>query len=130
MSSRRPARGFTLVEVIVALSILAGVLIGLSDFTRRLTLSTRAASATTAASDAASVRLEEVKAWRVYATVVGTFHNTTETFTAGAWAGLTRQTRAVRTGPTATDDFVTVTVLVTGRGLAAPVRKTTIIARF
>lgn len=132
MSRRRqkPRAGFTLVEVIVALSILAGVLIGLSDFTRRFTTATRVAASTTVASDAGSARLETIKGWRAYGTLVATYHSTSETFTGGPWDGLTRQTFAVRTGPTATDDFVTVTVLVSGRGLTTPVRKSTIIAAF
>jgi hypothetical protein len=103
---------------------------GLSDFTRRFTTATRVAASTTVASDAGSARLETIKGWRVYGTLVATYHSTSETFTGGPWDGLTRQTFAVRTGPTATDDFVTVTVLVSGRGLTTPVRKSTIIAAF
>ena len=122
--------GFTLVEVIVALAILAGVLLGLSDYTRRFTQATARAAATTEASDAAAQQLEAVKGWRNYATLVATYHNASETFTSGPWNGLTRQTFAVRTGPTATADFVTITVVVSGRGLATPLRKTTIIAAF
>ena len=44
--------------------------------------------------------------------------------------GLRRQTFVTRTGPTPVDDYVTVTVVVSGRGLDAPIRKTTIIAAF
>jgi prepilin-type N-terminal cleavage/methylation domain-containing protein len=123
-------RGFTLVEVIIALAILGGVLLGLSDYTRRFTVSTRRAASNTEASDIAAAQLETVKGWRNYGTLVATYHQNTVTFATGAWSGFTRETFAVRTGPTATADFVTVTVVVTGRGLATPMRKTTMIAAF
>jgi prepilin-type N-terminal cleavage/methylation domain-containing protein len=126
----RSRAAFTLVEVIVALAILSGVLLGLSDYTRRLTAATTRAASVTAASDAASEQLEAIKAWREYSSLVATYHGTTTTFATGAWAGLTRDTFAVRTGPSATADHVTVTVVVSGRDLPTPVRKSTVIAGF
>lgn len=123
--------GFTLVEVIVALVILSGVLLAMTDFTRQFTRQTTDAAVTTKASDVAVQQLETVKAWRAYGTLVSTFNNTSITFAAGGpYAGITRQTLVVRTGPTATEDFVTVTVVVSGAGLSAPVRRSTIIAAF
>ena len=129
MTARRT--GFTLVEVIVALVILSGVLLAMADFTRQFTRQTTDASVEARASDLAVQQLETVKAWRVYGTLVATFHNTSVDFTAdGPYRGLRRETLAVRTGPNATTDHVTVTVVVTGGGLPAPVRKTTVIAAF
>lgn len=122
--------GFTLVEVIIALAILAGVLLGLSDYTRRFTVATNRAASTTVASDVAAAQLETVKGWRSYATLVSTYHDNSVSFASGPWSGLQRQTLAVRTGPMANTDFVTVTVIVSGRGLSVPLRKTTIIAAF
>lgn len=127
----RSRRGFTLVEVIVALAILSGVLLAMTDFTRQFTRQTTDAAVQARASDLAVQQLETVKAWRTYGTIVSAFNNTTVTFAApGAYAGLTRSTLALHTGPTATDDFVTVTVVVTGGGLPAPMRRSTIIAAF
>jgi len=127
---RRP-HGFTLVEVIVALVILSGVLLAMTDFTRQLTRQTTDAANTAKASDIAVQQLEAVKAWRTYATVVSTFGGNDVTYAAGdPYAGLRRQTLVVRTGPTATADFVTVTVVVSGAGLGAPLRRSTIIAAF
>ncbi len=122
--------GFTLVEVVVALTILAGVLLGLSDFTQRYAIATREAATVTVASDVAAARLESVKGWREYSTLVANHHGQDTTFATGAWEGLRRQTFAVRTGPTPVHDYVTVTVVVSGRGLDTPLRKTTIIAAF
>lgn len=127
----RARRGFTLVEVIVALVILSGVLLAMTDFTRQFTRQTTDAAVEARASDLAVQQLETVKAWRTYGSVVSTFHNTTVSFAApGPYAGLTRNTLVARTGPSATDDFVTVTVVVTGGGLPTPMRRSTIIAAF
>lgn len=124
-------RGFTLVEVIVSLVILSGVLLAMTDFTRQFTRQTTDSAVTAKASDVAVQQLETVKAWRTYSSLVSTFNNNVVTFTAGGpYAGLRRQTLAVRTGPNASHDYVTVTVVVTGGGLAAPVRRSTIIAAF
>lgn len=124
-------RGFSLVEVIVALVILSGVLLAMTDFTRQFTRQTTDSATTSRASDVAVQQLETVKAWRSYATIVSTYHNASTSFVAGTpYAGLTRQTLVVRTGPSATADFVTVTVVVTGAGLSAPLRRSTIIAAF
>lgn len=131
--SRPAARrgGFTLVEVIVALVILSGVLLAMTDFTRQFTRQATDSAVTAKASDIAVQQLEAVKAWRTYATLVSTFHDTALDYPAGGpYAGLSRRTLVTRTGPTATDDFVTVTVVVTGGGLSAPMRRSTIIAAF
>lgn len=127
--SRR--RGFTIVEVLVAVTILGGVVLGMTEFTRRFTRSTADAAVQARASDLATEQLETVKAWRVYNTLVATYNGTTATFTGDTpYRGLTRRTIVARTGPTATTDHITVTVEVTGSGLAAPVKRTTIIAAF
>ena len=52
------------------------------------------------------------------------------TYTDALYKGFTRTTTVVRTGPTSTNDYVTVTVSVTRSGMATPVKKTTIIAAF
>jgi prepilin-type N-terminal cleavage/methylation domain-containing protein len=124
-------KGFTLVEVIVALVILSGVLLAMTDFTRQFTRQTSDSAVTAKASDIAVQQLETVKAWRTYSTLVSAFHNSVLTYAVGGpYAGLRRETLAVRTGPNTTADFVTVTVIVSGGGLPSPLRRTTIIAAF
>lgn len=124
-------RGFTIVEVLVAVTILGGVVLGMTEFTRRFTRSTADSAVLARASDLATEQLETVKAWRVYGTLVATYNGATATFTGDTpYRGLTRRTIVARTGPTATTDHTTVTVEVTGGGLASPVKRTTIIAAF
>lgn len=123
--------GFTLVEIVLALTILSGSLLGLARFMQTFTRQADESSVRTMANDLARQRIEAVKAFRPYASLVTTYHNTSETWAVGnLYRGFTRQTWAVRTGPTATHDYVTVTVQVSGRRMSTPVRQTTIIARF
>ncbi|MCX5760739.1 MAG: prepilin-type N-terminal cleavage/methylation domain-containing protein [Gemmatimonadetes bacterium] len=130
-ASRRRRAGFTLIEIILALSILAGSLLGMAMFVRNFTKATTDTTVRTLANDLVNARVEAVKGWRVYSTMVATFNATTETWaTTSMYTGFTRRTYAVRTGPTATADYVTVTVTVTGRGLTSTAKTTTIIAAF
>jgi prepilin-type N-terminal cleavage/methylation domain-containing protein len=130
-SARRRA-GLTLVEIIIAISILSAAMLGFSRFINVFQRSSNTSSNATLASDLASQRLEEIKGYRVYSNLVSTYNNTTQTFTSGTYKGFTRTTAVVRCSgcPTATNDYVTVTVTVTGNGLSAPVKRTTIIAAF
>ena len=127
----------TLIEVIMSVVILSGVLIGLSNFTRRFQQVTNNHTALASASELATARLEAVKQHRPYSTLVTTFNSTSETSaTSGAnppmtqYPGYTRTTSAVRTGPTTTADYVTVTVTVTETGTSTTVRKSLVIAAF
>ena len=130
-ASRRRRAGFTLIEIILALSILAGSLLGMAMFVRNFTKATTDTTVRTLANDLVNSRVEAVKGWRVYSTMVATFNATTETWsTTSMYTGFTRRTYAVRTGPTATADYITVTVTVTGRGLTSTAKTTTIIAAF
>ncbi|MEA3244613.1 MAG: prepilin-type N-terminal cleavage/methylation domain-containing protein [Gemmatimonadota bacterium] len=130
--ARRGRAGLTLVEIIIAISILSAAMLGFSRFINVFQRSSNTSSNSTLASDLASQRLETVKGYRVYSSLVSTYNNTTETFTTGTYKGFTRTTAAVRCSgcPTTTNDYITVTVSVTGNGLSAPVKRTTIIAAF
>ena len=126
-------RGMTLVEVMIAIVIMSGAMIGLARFGGLFEHTTAKANDMSLASDLSVLRIEQVKAYRVYASIVSTFNNVTETFgTDPVYNGFTRKTVALRcTGcPTSANDYVTVTVTVTGRSLASPIAKTTIIAVF
>ena len=131
--SRLPRRGMTLIEVIIAIVILSGAMLALANFSRKFQHTTSDTSNTTLASDLATQRLEEIKGYRVYSTLVATFNAVTETWASDpVYKGFTRVTAATRCAgcPTATNDYITVTVTVTGNTLTTPMKKTTIIAKF
>lgn len=79
----------------------------------------------------ATARIEQIKGARPYATLVSTYNGITESWGGtNQWSGFTRRTVVTRTGPSATNDFVTVTVIVSGRALNPVIRRTTSIAAF
>jgi prepilin-type N-terminal cleavage/methylation domain-containing protein len=124
-------RGFSLVEVIVALGIMTGSLLGFAYVAQRFTRSNSDVSVRTIASDLVTTRIEQIKGTRNYTSLVTTYNNQVESWTGtDAYAGFTRRTYVTRTGPNAQNDFVTVTVEVSGRGLVPVVRRTTAIAAF
>lgn len=131
MSRRRPRGGFTLAEIIVALTILVVCLIGFADVSRRFIRSNTSVATRTVASDLATSRIEQIKGSRNYTTLVSTFNGQVETWTGTSpYSGFTRTTYVARTGPNANNDFSTVTVVVSGRQLTPSVRRTTSIAAF
>jgi Tfp pilus assembly protein PilV len=122
----------TLVEVILAIVILSGTMLGLGNFARKFQNSNTGSTTKTLASDLAMQRIADVTTYRPYSTIVSNYNGTSESYTTGLYKGLTRTTTATRCAscPTATDDYVTVTVSVTGNDLTAAVTKTVIIAAF
>ena len=130
---RRARRGMTLIEVMIAIVILSGAMLGLAKFGGQFEHTTATAGDMSLASDLAVARIEQIKTFRVYATIVSTYNNITETYTSDpVYKGFTRLTNATRCAgcPTASNDYITVTVTVSGRSLVAPISKTTIIAVF
>lgn len=122
----------TLIEVILAIVILSGTMLGLGNFTRKFQSANSGSTTKTLASDLGAQRIAEIQAYRPYSSIVSTYHGVAENYTTGIYAGLTRTTYAVRcTGcPTAKTDYITVTVSVSGKDLTAAMKKTVIIAAF
>lgn len=128
---RARRRGFTLVEIIVAMTILVVSLLGFAEVSRRFIRSNTDVATRTIASDLATSRLEQIKGSRTYSTLVATYNSQVETWSGTSpYAGFTRQTYVTRTGPNSNNDFTTVTVVVSGRQLTPIVRRTTSIAAF
>jgi prepilin-type N-terminal cleavage/methylation domain-containing protein len=122
-------RGMTMVEIVVALTILAVVILGMGQFAFNFSRSERQAEARTIAVELADQRLAEIRASPNYSGLE-TNYATTETTITG-FPGYQRQTTIVHTGgprPTYTDDYKTVTVAVTSAALASPVTKTVVVA--
>ena len=127
---RAPRRGMTLIEVILAIVILSGAMLGLARFGQQFQRNTSTSSVQVIASDLATQRLETIKGWRAYSTLASTYANTSETFVGDpVYGGFTRATKS-RAVITSTDDYVTITVTITGNGLTTPITKNTNIAKF
>jgi prepilin-type N-terminal cleavage/methylation domain-containing protein len=129
----RVRRGMTLIEVMIAIVILSGAMIGLAKFGGNFEHITATSADMSLASDLATQQIEQIKAFRVYSTIVSTYNGVTTTFPSDpVYKGFTRRTVAARCSgcPSATRDYITVTVTVSGRSLVAPIAKTTIIAVF
>jgi prepilin-type N-terminal cleavage/methylation domain-containing protein len=131
--ARLTRHGMTLIEVMIAIVMLSGAMLSLARFGGKFEHTTATASDMSLASDLAVARIEQIKAYRIYTSLVATYNNTTETFVGDpVFNGFTRTTKVTRCAgcPTATNDYITVTATVSGRSLTAPIAKTTIIALF
>jgi prepilin-type N-terminal cleavage/methylation domain-containing protein len=129
MTRRTPSRvrrGMTILEVVVALSILTVSLIGTAEYGRRYTRSNTNSQVLNQAIDLATARIERVKAERNY-TSMDTL-GVTETVIVG-YPKFTRVTTIVQT-LTGALDYKTVTVKVIHSSLPAVVKKTTAVALF
>jgi prepilin-type N-terminal cleavage/methylation domain-containing protein len=128
-SSRRRS-GLSLVEVIVALSILGGVLLALGMFSARLSQSTSTGRIRIQAAQLASDRLETVKSAPRYSAIESLYVATENTIAGNP--GYARRTWVQRVGGAVTDtiDYKIITVQVTNKQMNGNVRKTTVIAPF
>jgi Tfp pilus assembly protein PilV len=122
----------TLVEVILALVILSGTMLGLGNFARKFQSANSGSTSKTLASDLAAQRIEEIRSYNAFGSIVSTYNASSEVFSTGVYSGLTRATSAVRctSCPTPTNDYITVTVTVSGNDLTTPITKTVVIAAF
>lgn len=127
---RRTRVGMTLVEVIVAMVLLAGVLLSLGAFSASLARTAGTARLTAIGAQLVADRLETVKGAPRY-TAIESLYVAMESAIPG-FSGFTRQTTVRRVGglPTDTIDYKIVTVEVANPSLSKPVRKSTVIAPF
>jgi len=128
-------RGFSLVEIMVALTILMIIILGLANTTISFLHETTIDTVRVRAQSFADMRIAEVRGYPTYDNLTATFNNTDT-----PEAGFARQTQVVR-DKTATstcnnpagcpkNDVTRVTVTVTNAGLAAPVARTLAISAF
>jgi prepilin-type N-terminal cleavage/methylation domain-containing protein len=119
-------RGFTLIEVVVAIAILGGVALTIGAATGKLVHTTGDDRIATQAAAAAEAQLALVQVWPEYATIDSAFAGTANNTPMTGW---TRVTSVVRTGGSGqANDYKKITVTVTGPGLTAPVTRTLTIA--
>lgn len=129
-------RGFSLVEIMVALTILMIIILGLANTTISFLHETTIDTVRVRAQSFADMRIAEVRGYPTYDNLTATFNNTDT-----PESGFTRQTQVVRDKSATTactnpppgcpkNDITRVTVTVTNAGLAAPVARTLAISSF
>jgi prepilin-type N-terminal cleavage/methylation domain-containing protein len=122
----RRRSGMTLIEVMIALVILTGALLGMGKFITSFSHATSDGALSSVASDLVLDRLETIKGSNSYAALDG--YAATELAITG-FTGYKRVTQVTRVLD-ATEDYKAITVTVTNPGLNIPVKKSTIIAAF
>ena len=122
----RRRSGMTLIEVMIALVILTGALLGMGKFITSFSHATSDGALSSVASDLVLDRLETIKGSNSYALLDS--YNATELAIPG-FTGYKRVTQVTRT-LNATTDYKAITVTVSNPGLNTPVKKSTIIAAF
>jgi type II secretion system protein I len=129
VAASRHERGVTLIEIIIAMVILTVVLLAMGTFAATFTRGVQQSDARTIAVNLADQRLAEVRSSPNYSGME-TNYNGNEATIAG-FPRYTRSTQIVRTGgprPTFSQDFKTVTVVVTAPGIPTPIKKTVVVA--
>lgn len=122
--------GMTLIEVMVALTILAIVMIGLGRFTTDFARTVSEAGNRSTASDLVAERLETVKSGGRYDLIETQFQGNETTIV--GFGGFARRTMVNHVGGAPSDsvDYKVITVEVTGPRLSKAVRKSTVISSF
>jgi prepilin-type N-terminal cleavage/methylation domain-containing protein len=135
MRIRTKRRGFSLVEIMVALTILMIIILGLANTTISFLHETTIDTVRVRAQSFADMRIAEVRGYPTYDALTTTFNNTDT-----PESGFSRQTIVIR-DKTATstcnnpsgcpkNDITRVTVIVTNAGLSAPVSRTLAVSAF
>jgi len=127
---KKSRKGMTLIEVVMAVTILATAMLSIASFMGKFTRIVAVADVKNTANELASQRLEQVKNAPRYAAIDTLFPGTVAL--ASPYAGFTRQTMVTHTGGGASDlyDYRTITVVVSNPRLPIPITRTTIIAAF
>jgi prepilin-type N-terminal cleavage/methylation domain-containing protein len=135
MRNRMQRRGFSLVEIMVALTILMIIILGLANTTISFLHETTIDTVRVRAQSFADMRIAEVRGYPQYDNLTTTFNGTD-----APEPGFSRQTVVARDkSATSTcnnpsgcpkNDVTRVTVTVTNAGLSAPVSRTVAISSF
>ena len=132
MTRRRTTdrKGMTLVEVLVALTILSVVMLGLGTFNTNFARTVSEAGIKSTASDLVADRLEVVKSGSRYDLIESNFQGSESSIP--GHGGFARRTMVLHVGGSPADsvDYKVVTVEVTAPRLSKPVRKSTVISSF
>lgn len=121
----RKAEGFTLIEVIMAVTILSAVTLMMAAPASRFLSVTAKSQRRIAASAAADAQIALVRMYPNYDSLRIKFDSTRSNV---PYTGFTRVTSVVRTGTGTTGDITRVVVTVNGPGLSSPIKRTATIA--
>lgn len=121
----------TLIEVMIAITILTTAMLSISSYMSKFARTTSASQYREVANELASGRIEEVKGGSQYSAIDSVFAGT-ESFKSGRYKGFTRTTIVKREGGGSNDihDYTTVTVIIDSPYFESSVRKTSVIAAF
>ncbi|MCE9601600.1 MAG: prepilin-type N-terminal cleavage/methylation domain-containing protein [Gemmatimonadetes bacterium] len=122
---KTPRDGFTLIEIMIAMSILLVVMLTLMTMTGRTVHTTTLSEREQAALQLVTDRTDEVRTNPSYANLDSLYAGTESSF--ATLAGFTRVTTIVRT-TSGGHDYKKVTVTVTGPGVTTPVSRTVTVA--
>ena len=129
-SKKAQRKGMTLIEVIMAVTILAVATLSIAGFMGKFARIVAATDVKNTANELASQRLEQFKNAPRYG-AIDTLYPGTQAL-ASPYTGYTRQTLVTHTGGGPTDlyDYRTITVIVSNPRLSTPIRRSTMIAAF
>jgi prepilin-type N-terminal cleavage/methylation domain-containing protein len=118
-------RGFTLVEVLIALAILGGTVLLMAPGAAKFPSTIAASQRRIQAAAAADAEIALIRVYPLYDSLQARFDSTRSNTPFPGW---TRATDVVRTGAGTTGDITRVTVTVTGPGLPVPIKRTATVA--
>jgi type II secretion system protein I len=122
---KTPRDGFTLIEIMIAMSILLVVMLTLMTMTGRTVHTTTLSEREQAALQLVTDRTDEVRTNPSYLSLDSLYAGTESSF--ATLQGFTRTTTIVRT-TSGGHDYKKVTVTVTGPGVTTPVSRTVTVA--
>lgn len=130
MAAPKRRGGMTLIEVIMAITLLSSALLMMGAFVARFATVTGNTAVRGEANELVADRLEEVKGALKYANIEANYAKSEANIP--KHPGFARQTLVTRTGgtPQAVYDYKTVTVIVTNPALKSPAKKSTVISVF
>lgn len=121
-------RGFTLIEIMIAIVILTIVSVSLGKFVATFLHTVGTSTAKTVATEVAQEQLAIIRADPTYTTLVTTYNGITTTGFPG-YPSMSRTTRVVRTtGNSPRRDYTTATVTVSEPTMGLPVAVTIVVA--
>ncbi len=121
----RKENGFTLIEVMMALAVMATVLLAMATSTASFIHIVAVADRKAAVQQLVDSRIDMIQMDPNYLTLVSTYAGTESDFP--TLDGYTRTT-TIREVPSGTPDYLVITVSVRGPGLAQPVSRTITVA--